>query len=189
MPDHLPPDGPDPDGLGPVDPAARSSDDPAPEGSEDASPEAGKDPLDVDAAFARIVAGWDSGAGTTSEHSALAPPPASPPPTPDPERLQELFAPRWRDSLDDEATWDDEGHFVPPPPPPLPFVEPRRLAAWVCLFGAPTLGLVLMVAGVPFGGLLGYALGLAFVGGFVYLVATMPPTRGEHGEGNDGAVI
>jgi hypothetical protein len=28
--------------------------------------------------------------------------------------------------LNSDASWDDEGHFVPPDPPPLPTHEPRR---------------------------------------------------------------
>jgi hypothetical protein len=32
-------------------------------------------------------------------------------------------------------------------------------------------------------------LATAFIGGFVYLVATMPRSRGEDGSGDDGAVV
>ena len=90
--------------------------------------------------------------------------------------------------LDTPATCDDEGHFVPPPPPPLPVPEPRRRLAWAGLFGAP----LLMVLAVVFGWTYPtWVLGLlvvAFVGGFVYLVATMTRSGGDW-PGDDGAVV
>ena len=81
-----------------------------------------------------------------------------------------------------------EDHFVPPPPPPLPLPGPTaaaRLAGpvrradascWCCCvtgLDLPTwLGLILMVW---------------FVGGFVYLVASMRPGAGD--DYDDGAVL
>lgn len=81
----------------------------------------------------------------------------------------------------------DEERFVPPTPPPLPWVEPRRRAAWAGLFGAPVVLLVLTVLGQSLPRLLAYAMVIAFVGGFVYLVATMP--TGPRDPGDDGARI
>jgi hypothetical protein len=87
------------------------------------------------------------------------------------------------------ASWDDEGHFVPPPPPPLPQLSPRRKLAWAGLLGAPALMLVVIILGWNFptwvmGLLVGW-----FVGGFLYLVATMPRSRGDGWSGDDGAVV
>jgi hypothetical protein len=93
------------------------------------------------------------------------------------------------DSLDTEATWQDEGHFVPPEPPPLPRPEPRRRLAWAGLFGTPV---VLLLAAVLHLALPTWAVTLlvvGFVGGFVYLVATMPRTRHDDWPGDDGAVV
>lgn len=91
--------------------------------------------------------------------------------------------------INSEATWDDEGHFVPPTPPPLPALEPRRKLAWIGLFGAPTLMLLAVVLGWHYPSWLGTLLVGAFVGGFVYLVATMPRKRPGDWSGDDGAVV
>ena len=142
--------------------------------------------VDVDAAFAEIVAHW-----SPAEPEA-DPPPAAPSPVPsagDPEALRRLFRPAWGDSLDSEATWDDEGHFVPPPPPPLPTVEPRRRLAWGGLFGTPLLALVLIVLGLRVADWILATMVAGFVGGFLYLVATMGPSRGDDRSGGDGAVL
>ena len=91
--------------------------------------------------------------------------------------------------LNSAATWDDEGHFVPPEPPPLPTLEPRRKLAWIGLFGAPAMLLLAVVFSWHFPSWLGTLLVLAFVGGFVYLVATMPRSRPGDWGGDDGAVV
>jgi hypothetical protein len=91
--------------------------------------------------------------------------------------------------LNTEASWDDEGHFVPPPPPPLPVLDPRRKAAWIGLFGGPALLLVAVVLGWALPQWLVGGLVLGFVGGFVYLVATMPRSGGDGWSGGDGAVV
>ena len=88
-----------------------------------------------------------------------------------------------------EASWDDEGHFVPPPPPPLPTLEPRRKLAWIGMFGAPTVMLLAVVLGWQLPGWVGTLLVGSFVGGFVYLVATMPRRRPGDWSGDDGAVV
>jgi hypothetical protein len=91
--------------------------------------------------------------------------------------------------LSSEATWDDEGHFVPPVPPPLPTLEPRRKLAWIGMFGAPALMLLAVVFGWHFPNWLGTLLVGSFVGGFVYLVATMPRRKPGDWSGDDGAVV
>ncbi|MGN6578145.1 MAG: hypothetical protein ACTHKG_20930 [Nocardioides sp.] len=91
--------------------------------------------------------------------------------------------------LNSEATWDDEGHFVPPEPPPLPTLEPRRKLAWISLFGAPAMLLLAVVFGWHYPSWLGTLLVLGFVGGFVYLVATMPRNRPGDWGGDDGAGV
>jgi len=84
--------------------------------------------------------------------------------------------------------WTDEGHFVPPEPPPLPRTTPIRRLAWFGLFGAPALMLLAVVFGWAYPSWLALLLVVGFVGGFVYLVATMPRNRGDW-PGDDGAVV
>lgn len=96
---------------------------------------------------------------------------------------------RWQEPMDSGATWEDEGHFVPPEPPALPRVEPRRKLAWMGLFGGPALMLLAVVLGLDFPRWLTGALAIGFIGGFVYLVATMPRHRDGDDPGDDGAVV
>jgi hypothetical protein len=157
--------------------------------SPDPSPSEEPDPgLDVDARFAEIIAGWEP--SPPEEIETSSPPPVPPEPAPEQpstERLHGLFQPSWNDALDSEATWDDEGHFVPPPPPPLPKVEPNRRLAWAALLGAPLVALLLIGAGIRVTGLMAFLLVVAFVGGFGYLVATMRSGPPDDWSGDDGA--
>jgi hypothetical protein len=72
-------------------------------------------------------------------------------------------------------------------PPPLPKPPPARLLAWLGLFGVPAFVLVTLVAGIALPSWLGLLLMGWFVGGFVFLVASMKPGPGESGD--DGARI
>lgn len=83
---------------------------------------------------------------------------------PDPEPLD---PPELRD-------WDDTGRYVPPPPAPIPLAEPPRMLGWLGVFAAPLIALVALVLGHPFRGLLAVLLVAWFIGGFLYLVRTMP---------------
>ena len=96
-------------------------------------------------------------------------------------------APDGSDTVDDVAAADTEEHFVPPPPPPLPKPPPARLLAWLGLFGVPTFVLVALVVGISLPSWLGLLLMGWFVGGFVFLVASMKP--GPGGGSDDGARI
>jgi len=71
------------------------------------------------------------------------------------------------------SAYDDEARFVPPIPPPLPRPEPKRAVAWAGVFGSPVLVLIALVAQIDLPSLLDYLLIAWFVGGFLYLVATM----------------
>lgn len=82
---------------------------------------------------------------------------------------------------------DPEDRFVPEPPPPLPRPAPPRLLAWIGLFGVPTFVLVLVVAGLSLPQWLSLILMGWFVGGFIFLVASMRP--GERDGYDDGAVL
>jgi hypothetical protein len=80
-----------------------------------------------------------------------------------------------------------EEKFVPPPPPPLPRPENKRLVAWLGLFAVPTVLLACLVTGIRLPSLVAFAMMAWFVGGFTYLVLTMP--RGPRDPGDDGAVV
>ena len=83
--------------------------------------------------------------------------------------------------------WEDEGRFVPPPAPPIPRPEPRRALAWSGLFGAPLVLLVALIFGIYLPGWLSLLLVGGFVGGFLYLVSTMPTDPRDPGD--DGSRI
>ena len=100
------------------------------------------------------------------EPDAAEPAPAHPQPDPDP-----MLAPA--------STYDEGETFVPPIPPPLPRPEPRRAIAWAGVFGAPVLVLIALVAQIGLPTILDYLLIGWFVGGFLYLVATMSRTSRE----------
>ncbi|WP_110181631.1 hypothetical protein [Nocardioides solisilvae] len=138
---------------------------------------------DDDAAWQAIVdnygerpslADWDGPAGAEAPPAddAAAPSPGPPDPFPgdDPAHLgptpgAEADAEPWPEQ--------DEERFVPPPPPPLPRTSPLRRAAWVATLGSPLLLLVLAVLGTVPPRLVSLGLCVAFVVGFVYLVASM----------------
>jgi hypothetical protein len=137
--------------------------------------------LDFDAEFSRLVADW--GPMPSFEEPA----PEAPARPRDDDSLKRLLRQAWPDEEPTPAREvDAEEHFEPPPPPPLPRPEPRRLVAWIALFGAPILGLVLLVSPLPLPSYVGYLLFASFVGGFGYLVATMGGGRGHDGW-DDGA--
>jgi len=82
-------------------------------------------------------------------------------------------------------TADPEEHYIPPEPPPMPTPPPARLLAWTGLFGVPAFVLVALVAGLALPSWVGLLLMVWFVGGFVFLVASMGPGDGE--DYDDGA--
>jgi hypothetical protein len=142
--------------------------------------------LDEDAAWRSIVENYGDPVLPLAEED-------DPPPEPgevaaEPPRFA-VFERRWPDPLNSEADWEDEGHFIPPEPPPLPTLEPRRKLAWTGLFGSPVMMLAAVVFGWSYPQWFSFILVTGFLGGFGYLVATMPRTRGGDGPGDDGAVV
>jgi hypothetical protein len=86
-----------------------------------------------------------------------------------------------------ELVEEPEDHYVPPTPPPLPRPEPPRLLAWLGLFGVPIFVLVCLLTRLDLPTWMGLLLMVWFVGGFVYLVASMRPSAGD--DYDDGAVL
>jgi hypothetical protein len=93
------------------------------------------------------------------------------------------------------TTWHDppelaalDEHFVPPEVPPIRGGDLVSRLAWASVVGGP---LVLLLAAMIGGGLPSYLLAgalLAFVGGFVALVARMP-SHPPTDDGQNGAVL
>jgi hypothetical protein len=84
---------------------------------------------------------------------------------------------------------EEDDRYVPPPPPPVPRPHGLRLAAWLGLFGVPTVVLVCIVLKVSLPSPLGFLALVWFVGGFGYLVATMNGPNDSGGGWDDGAVV
>lgn len=87
----------------------------------------------------------------------------------------------------DRRRTDDHDHFVPPEPPPVPRGTPARRLAWAGLFAPPVLLILAVVFSWTLPTWLSMLLVAGFVGGFVFLVMTMPRDGGD-GWG-DGAVV
>jgi hypothetical protein len=163
-----------------------------------ADPELPELPFDEEAAWREIVENYGErpalGGGTGPEATRLSPFDRS--------YLDSLDA-RLRpleDRLEDhhravhdhgEDAPDPVDHFVPPEPPPIPPGTPARRLAWAGLLGSPVVLLVAVfvhtLTGWEVPTLLTLAVAAAFVGGFVFLVATMPRDRGDGWD--DGAVL
>lgn len=86
-----------------------------------------------------------------------------------------------------EDTEPDPDRFVAPDPPMAPLPHGLRLVAWLGVLLAPLVMLAAAMAIFSLPRLVGLLLVGWFVGGFGYLVATMP--RGPRDPGDDGAVV
>ncbi len=91
------------------------------------------------------------------------------------------------EAADDADQGDEAEAFVPPTPPPVPLPRGPRLAAWSGVLLGPVLMLLAALTRVTLPPLVGLAVVGWVVGGFAYLVATMP--RGPRDPGDDGAVV
>jgi hypothetical protein len=165
--------------------------------------------LDVDAAFAAIVADFAAppppGAGPWPAAEDLRPdePPAAEialDEAPDGGSRQPRRGPRHRlpegidvpgaydvDDAEPEEPDDPQDRFVPPEPPPITSTSlPSRLA-WVGVIGAPLFLLIAALVWRALPTLVVIGALAAFIGGFVTLVARLPRDRGDGDD--DGAVV
>lgn len=147
-------------------------------------------PEDLDETFARIVADYDS----LPDAGVAAPWPAQEDvadvgdlPEPAPSSVRPL-AQSSTDPLNTEATWADEGHFVPPAPPPLPRPAPLTMMAWAGVLSAPMAFLLAALGGWVLPRLLTGVLVVGFVSGVVVLIATLS-RDGDGYDPDDGAVV
>jgi hypothetical protein len=144
----------------------------------------GAAPLDEDAAWAALIAGYDDepepGAASWPEaENVPADPPAAPqaddpaavnpPPTRSIVIHPVIAGPRNYELDDDE----DDAHYVPPEPPPLPEADVTTKFAWIAVLGGPLLliAYVLLQLEMQWWTILVGVGG--FVGGFATLVARM----------------
>ncbi|MDF3297139.1 hypothetical protein [Streptomyces tropicalis] len=168
-------------------------------------------PLDEEAAWAAIVAGYGDepadppGAKPFKRIEDLALPPftaddepgASRPAAPaGPVGHSVSFAPgvgprdhTAPDPSEDDFDEDDEGHFVPPEPPPLPTADVTAKFAWLAVIGGPVLLLLAVLLRWDMTWWL-TTLGIGgFLGGFATLVMRMKPDDEDDDNPGRGAVV
>jgi hypothetical protein len=187
-----------------------SSSDPEHDGVPDAehpaTPE--PEPLDVDSAFAAIIAGWADAPTTGSwpaeedltggRHRRVDDPDDEPTgsraagrddsglslTSPGGPLIPSLNLPG---DVDDDPVEDDSEGFVPPEPPPIPRGDLVSRLAWAGLIVGPAFLVTSAFLWTTAPELLVLGAIGAFVGGFVTLVARMPKHRDD--DGDDGAVV
>lgn len=110
-------------------------------------------------------------AGTSTEPA----PPAAPAPG--------ALGDRWRSG----ATRED--HFEPPPPPPLPVPDTINRFAWIAVLGGPLFLVAASMLRLEIAGWMGLLALVAFMAGFITLVARMKDRPPPGVDGDDGAVV
>jgi hypothetical protein len=165
------------------------------------------EPLDIDSAFAAIVAGWadESPATWPSEedltqgrHRRMDDPNrrTTDPPGRHQERDDDDLAMSGSGSLVPSVEQPEDGPedeigradaFVPPEPPPLPRGDAFTMLAWAGVIVGPIFLLLSVIAWQDAPRILVLTALGGFVGGFVTLVARMPKTRDD--DDDDGAVV
>ena len=145
------------------------------------------DPAEVDAEFARIIAGMDSTAPERGE-----------PPTQQRDSETgsdatttttgwEIVGSARHDVEDQPGEAADEEHFVPPPPPPVPRGDAISRFAWLGLIGAPVLTLLCVLMNWRLEGWQALLVAGAFIGGFATLVIRMG--NGDDEDDPDGGAV
>jgi hypothetical protein len=147
---------------------------------------------DYDRAVDDAVARWPVAEDVTEPTTDPGQPRTEPPPT---GRLgQDLPAVDDRPDppdgapVDDDDRPDSEHHYVPPEPPPLGRPDLPTGIAWAGVLGGPVLLLLAAVLTWDLPGLLTAVCVTGFVGGVVFLVATMDDGQGRDGW-DDGAQV
>ncbi|MET9773882.1 hypothetical protein ABZ023_06370 [Streptomyces sp. NPDC006367] len=179
---------------------------------EDRAPEERGVPVDEDAAWAAIVAGYGEeppdppGAKpfkSVEDLALLEPETNDEKPAPDrPASARPLggsvvaFAPgvgprdhSLTEPSDDDLGEDDEGHFVPPEPPPLPEGDTTAKFAWLGVLGGPVLLLLAVLLGWDMTWWLTTLTIGGFLGGFATLVMRMRPGDEDDDDPGRGAVV
>ncbi|WP_406149817.1 hypothetical protein [Streptomyces sp. NBC_01012] len=94
-----------------------------------------------------------------------------------------------KDSGTGDPDDSEEGHFVPPEPPPLPEADVTAKFAWLAVVGGPVLMLIAVLMRWEMTWWLTTLSIGGFLGGFVTLVARMPPDDEEDDDPGRGAVV
>ncbi|MFI7589457.1 hypothetical protein ACIB24_20525 [Spongisporangium articulatum] len=154
------------------------------------------EPLDIDSAFAAIVADWEKEtpegerswpADEDADLEALrALPPVTKSVPVETEGLS-VVPDGERSDRSEPAEPEDTERYEPPEPPPLPRGDLISRVAWAGALGGPLFLLIAVIAWRTAPQLLLMAAIVAFVAGFVTLVARMPQHRDE--DDGDGAVV
>lgn len=108
-----------------------------------------------------------------------------PDPIPEPEPIPDPEPTTGPAPFDPGRMWAEGDEFVPPPVAPLPLAEPRRMIAWIGLFAVPTIYLVAVILTYDFAAIIDAGLLAWLIGGFGYLVWTMP--KRPHDPWDDGS--
>lgn len=122
----------------------------------------------------------DDVSGRAEDHPAIARPPAG-------RRGGAVRRIVLSDAAADEDEDEDDGGFVPPEPPPFPRGDLVSRLAWGAVIGGPLFLLVAALLWRTLPAVLLLVALLAFVAGFVTLVARMPPDHPD--DSDDGAVV
>ena len=164
----------------------------------------GAAPLDEDAAWAALVAGFDTepepGAVPSWPESENVPTddtrPEEPPPAPSPAApagpptRSIVIHPVIRGPRDFELEEDDEdAHFVPPEPPPLPEADLTTKFGWIAVLGGPLLLIVFVLLQLDLAWWVLLVGGGGFVGGFATLVTRMRTGDEDDDHPTGGAVV
>ncbi|MGA8209191.1 MAG: hypothetical protein WB441_09090 [Nocardioidaceae bacterium] len=143
-------------------------------------------PLDEDAAWRAIVENYGERPDLNEPSPGAAELPPRPPSRSAFDRAYLEAVEAAREAREPEPA-ADEPHFVPPDPPPVPRGTPARRLAWLGLLAPPVLMFVAVVLHRTMPSWLVLVMVAGFIGGFGFLVATMP--RGPRDDGDDGAVV
>lgn len=143
--------------------------------------------LDEEAAWRLIVENYGERPAMGETPIVFPEPPARPRPRPAVSPLDRSYLDAVQPDETPAPGRHDDEHFVPPEPPPVPRGTPARRLAWAGLFAPPVLLLLAVVFGWSYPTWASFFLVASFVGGFVFLIATMPRDGGD-GWG-DGAVV
>ncbi|MBY8876538.1 hypothetical protein [Actinacidiphila acidipaludis] len=154
----------------------------------------GAAPLDEEAAWAALVAGFDAepepgAAPVWPEAENVADETPAPKPPPPPARSvvvhPVISGPRNYELAED----DEDDHFVPPEPPPLPEADVTTKFAWIAVIGGPLLLLAFVLFQLEmtwWAILVGVG---GFLGGFATLVARMRTGDEDDDDPGGGAVV
>ena len=92
--------------------------------------------------------------------------------------------------MTDHDDYSDHDKFVPPPAPPIKLSsDPITVLAWIGVLGGPLVIVLVGILASSIPVLLGAIATIAFVGGFVTLVARAKPRAKQDDGWDDGAVL